>query len=118
MAIWDKATKGITDASKTSAETSNLKKKITYERQRINEIFNEIGRRFYDNRDGDHAAELELCADIDDRKRRIASMEGDLSTIKGIRVCPNCGARFDEKYTFSFCGNCGAKLEVDENADA
>ena len=64
----------------------------------------EIGRLFYENPNGDHKAELELCADIDDRKRRIASMQGDLSSLKGVRICGN------EKYTFGFCGNCGAKL--------
>ncbi|MFR4476732.1 MAG: hypothetical protein ACLT3Y_05635 [Ruminococcus callidus] len=56
----------------------------------------EIGRLFYENPNGDHKAELELCADIDDRKRRIASMQGDLSSLKGVRICGKCGARFDE----------------------
>ena len=37
-------------------------------------------------------------------------MQGDLSTLKGVRICGKCGARFDEKYTFDFCGKCGAKL--------
>ena len=106
MGLFDKVnqvSRSVSESSKSAAETSNLKKKIAYEKT-------EIGRLFYENPNGDHKAELELCADIDDRKRRIASMQGDLSSLKGVRICGKCGARFDEKYTFGFCGNCGAKL--------
>ncbi len=113
MGIFDKVnavSRSATEMSKSAAETSNLKKKIAYEQERIVELMQEIGKTFYENPDGDHKVERELCADIDDRKRRIASMQGDLSSLKGIRICGQCGARFDEKYTFGFCGNCGAKL--------
>ena len=107
MGLFDKVnqmSRSVSESSKNAAETSNLKKKIAYEQERIQEQLQEIGRLFYENPDGDHKAELEVCADIDDRKRRIASMQG-------VRVCSKCGARFDEKYAFAFCGQCGAKLE-------
>ncbi len=113
MGLFDKVnqmSRNVTENSKSAAESSNLKKKIVYEKERIVEIMTEIGRLFYENPYGDHKAELELCADIDDRKRRIASMQGDLSMLKGYRICGQCGARFDDKYTFEFCGKCGAKL--------
>ncbi len=117
MGLFDKmnqVSKSVTETSRSAAETSNLKKKIAYEKERIQEIYLEIGKKFYENPNGAHKEELALCADIDDRKRRILSMQGDLSQLKGIRICKNCGARFDEKYTFSFCGNCGAKLDAEE----
>lgn len=113
MGLFDKvnqASRSISESSKSAAETSNLKRKIAYEKERIDELMHEIGEAFYENPNGDHAKELELCADIDDRKRRIASMQGDMSALKGIRVCSNCGAKFDDKYTFAFCGSCGSKL--------
>ncbi len=113
MGIFDKmnqVSRNVAESSKSAAETSNLKKKIAYEKERIQEVMTEIGRLFYENPNSDHQEELKLCADIDDRKRRIASMQGDLSTLKGVRICGKCGARFDEKYTFDFCGKCGAKL--------
>lgn len=117
MGLFDKMnqmSRSVSESSKSVAESSNLKKKIAYERERIQELLLEIGKAFYENQNGDHQKELELCADIDDRRRRIASMQGDLSSLKGIRVCSKCGAKFDEKYTFGFCGNCGAKLEEAE----
>ncbi len=113
MGLFDKvnhAGRSISENSKSAAESNNLKKKIVYEKERITEVMTEIGRLFYENPNGDHQAELELCADIDDRKRRIASMQGDLSMLRGYRICGKCGARFDDKYTFEFCGKCGAKL--------
>ena len=113
MGLFDKVnqvSRSVTENSKSAAEPSNLKKKIAYAKGRIQEVLTEIGKLFYENQNGDHKAELELCADIDDRRRRIASMQGDLSSLKGIRICGQCGARFDDKYTFGFCGNCGAKL--------
>lgn len=113
MGLFDKVnqvSRNVTETSRSAAETSNLKKKIAYEKDRIQEVMVEIGRLFYENPEGDHAAELELCKDIADRKRRIASMQGDLSMLKGIRICGKCGARFDDKYTFGFCGNCGSPL--------
>lgn len=117
MGLFDKVnqvSRSVTENSRSAAETSNLKKKIAYEKERIQEIYLEIGKKFYENPNGNHAAELTLCEDINDRKRRIASMQGDLSQLKGIRICGKCGARFDEKYTFHFCGNCGAKLTTEE----
>ena len=81
MGLFDKVnqvSRSVSESSKSAAETSNLKKKIAYEKERIQEVMTEIGRLFYENPNGDHKAELELCADIDDRKRRIASMQGDL----------------------------------------
>ncbi len=108
--IFDKlsnASKGVTDMSKSASETSNLKKKIAYEQERIQEVMQEIGRHYYANPNGDYSA---LCADIDDRKRRINSMKNELQSIKGVRVCSKCGTKFDEKYTFEFCGKCGSRL--------
>ncbi len=104
--IFNKLT-GATDMTKTAADTSNLKKKILYEQERIQEVMLEIGKQYYNNPKADLS---NLCNDIDDRKRRIANMKNELHSIKGLRVCSNCGTKFDDKYTFEFCGKCGAKL--------
>ncbi|MGN0592350.1 MAG: zinc ribbon domain-containing protein [Ruminococcus sp.] len=108
--IFDKlsgASKGVSEMSKNASDTNNLKKKIAYEMERIQEVMLEIGKQYYANPNGDYSA---LCADIDDRKRRINSMKEDLHSIKGVRVCSKCGTKFDEKYQFEFCGKCGTRL--------
>ena len=112
--IFDKlsgATKGVSDMSKAASDTGNLKKKIMYEQERIQEVMLEIGKQYYANPKADLT---NLCADIDDRKRRINSMKSELQALKGVRVCSNCGTKFDDKYTFEFCGKCGTKLATEE----
>lgn len=106
----EQASRQVSDASRNASQTNNLKRKIAYERERIDELLRDIGQQFYDKQDGPYETEKNLCREIDDRKRRIGSMQDDLSSLRGIRVCKKCGARFDEKYTFAFCGNCGERL--------
>ena len=63
MGLFDKVnqvSRSVSESSKSAAETSNLKKKIAYEKERIQEVMTEIGRLFYENPNGDHKAELEL----------------------------------------------------------
>ena len=109
------ANRNINEKTKNMSDTSNLKRKIAYEQERIVEIFTEIGRIYY--KTPDNVAELKnLVDDIDTRKRRIKKMSFELQTKKGYKVCPNCQSEVQEK--FSFCGVCGAKLPSgDEDFD-
>ena len=53
MGLFDKVnqmSRSVSESSKNAAETSNLKKKIAYEQERIQEQLSEIGRLFYENR--------------------------------------------------------------------
>ncbi len=109
--IFERASRSVSGMSKNASEVSNLRKKIVYERERIQEVMQEIGELYYQSQEKELAKLKELCADIDDRKRRIESMKSELHQMKGKRVCPGCGMQFDEKYQFAFCGKCGTKLE-------
>lgn len=109
------ANRNINEKTKNMSDTSNLKRKILYEEERILEIFGEIGKIYY--KTPDKTDELkELVDDIDTRKRRIKKMRFELQTKKGFKICPNCQAEVQEK--FMFCGVCGAKLpSCDEDFD-
>ena len=105
--VMDGASRSINEKTKNMSDTSNLKRKILYEEERILEIFQEIGRIYY--KTPDNVQELKLLVDdIDTRKRRIKKMRFELQTKKGFKICPNCQAEVNEK--FMFCGVCGAKL--------
>ncbi len=114
MSVFDKITgvvgdanRSINEKTKNMSDTSNLKRKILYEEERILEIFTEIGKVYY--KTPDKVEELKLLVDdIDTRKRRIKKMRFELQTKKGYKICPNCQAEVQEK--FMFCGACGAKL--------
>lgn len=114
MGIMNKVSdisRGMNEMSKTASETNNLKKKIAYEQERIQEVTLEIGNLYYESGEKELQKLKELCADIDDRKRRIQSMKNDFHQIKGQKYCASCGMKFDEKYQFEFCGKCGKKLK-------
>lgn len=99
---------GVADKAKSISEVNNLKRKMAYEEERIIEIFADIGKSLYENRNQDIKAFQPLCDDIDTRKRRIKKMRLELNEMRGIKLCETCGMEVNEK--FVYCGNCGAKL--------
>lgn len=122
MSIFEKiggaasaASRSVNEATKNMSDTSNLKRKILYEEERILEIFADIGKIYY--KTPEKTDELKaLCDDIDTRKKRIKKMRFELQTKKGYKICPTCQAEVQEK--FQFCGVCGAKLpSCDEDFD-
>ena len=99
---------GVADKAKSISEVGNLKRKIAYEEERIVEIFADIGKSLYENRNQDLSAFAPLCDDMDVRKRRIKRMRLEMNEIRGVKLCETCGTEVDEKY--QYCGVCGAKL--------
>ena len=111
MGIFDKVGETINttaDKAKSISELSNLKKRLQYEEERIEEIFSEIGKKYFEEPIQNKKLLDSLCEDIVTRQKRIKRMNFELNELKGIKVCEHCGTQIDEK--FMFCGVCGAKL--------
>ncbi|HNX63776.1 MAG TPA: zinc ribbon domain-containing protein [Oscillospiraceae bacterium] len=111
MGIFDKVGETINttaDKAKSISELSNLKKRLQYEEERIEEIFSEIGKKYFEEPIQNKKLLDSLCEDIITRQKRIKRMNFELNELKGIKVCEHCGTQIDEK--FMFCGVCGAKL--------
>ena len=111
MGIFDKVGETINttaDKAKSISELSNLKKRLQYEEERIEEIFSEIGKKYFEEPVQNKKLLDSLCEDIITRQKRIKRMNFELNELKGIKVCEHCGTQIDEK--FMFCGVCGAKL--------
>ncbi len=114
MGILDKisgvagdVSRNVNEKTKNMSDTSNLKRKILYEEERIMEIFAEIGKTYY--KTPEKVDEMKaFCDDIETRKRRIKKMKFELQGLKGVRVCPKCQAQVQDQ--FQFCGVCGEKL--------
>lgn len=104
--------RNVNEKTKNISDTSNLKRKIHYEEERIMEIFADIGMAYYKNHECTDEMNT-LCDDIDVRKRRIKKMKFELQGIKGVKICPNCQSQVQEN--FQFCGKCGAKLPTSED---
>lgn len=109
--------KSVNEKTKNMQEMSNLKKKIIYERERIIEIYAQIGEKFYemDPSDTDYSQLRVLCDDIDTRKRRIKKMIFSANNMRGYKICPQCKSEVSGK--FKFCGACGARIPDPEDED-
>ena len=67
------ASRNVNEKTKNMSDTSNLKRKILYEEERIVEIFTDIGKTYY--KTPDKVDELKAyCDDIETRKKRIKKM--------------------------------------------
>lgn len=115
--VVNATSKGVSEKTKNMQELANLKRKIIYEKERIVEIFAEIGEKFYekDPSDTDFSDIRVLCDDINTRKRRIKKMIFSLNNMRGYKICPQCKAEVNGK--FKFCGSCGARIPDPEDDD-
>ncbi|MDE6087585.1 MAG: zinc ribbon domain-containing protein [Oscillospiraceae bacterium] len=118
MGIMDafmNASRGVTEKTKNATEVNNLERKIEYEKERIFEVFADLGKKYYKNPEEDPAVLKEFCDDVDNRRRRILQMRMELNSIRGYKICPKCDAEVNEK--FQFCGVCGARMPEDADEE-
>ena len=115
--VVNATSRSVNEKTKNMQEVANLKKKITYERERIYEVFAEIGEKFYnmDPNNQDFSELRVLCDDVNTRKRRIKKMMFSLHNMRGYKICPQCKAEVNGK--FKFCGSCGARIPEPDEAE-
>ncbi|MCQ2540266.1 MAG: zinc ribbon domain-containing protein [Acetatifactor sp.] len=118
MAFFDGLGKKLTDAgqataqkAKDLAEIAKQNSAISDEEKKINAAYLQIGKmyveKFGETADGDFAA---LIADIALSGAKIAECKQKIQEVKGISICPSCGAEIP--LGNQFCAKCGAKVEV------
>lgn len=115
--VVNATSRGVSEKTKNMQELANLKRKIIYEKERIFEIYAEIGEKFYESDPSrtDFSDLRVLCEDINTRKRRIKKMIFSYNNMKGCKICPQCKAEVNVK--FKFCGSCGARIPEPEDDD-
>lgn len=121
MEFFDKITK---TASKTyqytTERTSKLAKEIklktiiNQDKEKISEIYEEIGKNVYQSyirkEDTEPLQKIEeLCKEIDAYSSEIEANRMELLKLKSLKQCPNCNYEIDLDY--HFCPNCGLKQE-------
>ena len=121
MEFFDKITK---TASKTyqytTERTSKLAKEIklktiiNQDKEKISEIYEEIGKNVYQSyirkEDKEPLQKIEeLCKEIDAYSSEIEANRMELLKLKSLKQCPNCNYEIDLDY--HFCPNCGLKQE-------
>lgn len=120
MQFFSKITETISDTSKVVAQKAKdisdltrLNSQISTEENRINAAFLAIGRRYFEENAGEVSEEyISDFSAINDARAKIRSYQDQISIIKGICTCQNCGTEVSNEAVF--CSTCGAKLEKPE----
>ena len=120
MQFFSKITETISDTSKVVAQKAKdisdltrLNSQISTEENRINAAFLAIGRRYFEENAGEVSEEyISDFSAINDARAKIRSYQDQISIIKGICTCQNCGAEVSNEAVF--CSACGTKVEKPE----
>lgn len=101
--------KGMADKAKSISDLNKIRKQIFDEEEKVKGIYAEIGKKYFaevgDNPDPKYS---KLFADANFYNGIITNLKQQFNTMKGVKVCENCGAEVN--VNFAFCGLCGAKL--------
>ncbi len=119
--FFDKVSEAITatgktvgDKTKQGTDIVKLSYKLSTEQKNLTDIFTEIGKAYYEeNKDAPQSEALvQLVAEATVKNAEIEGIKEQIRQIKGVTVCPNCGA--DVPLEYDFCGKCGTKIEKPE----
>lgn len=104
------AGQGVAKHTKNFTEVTRLNGAIAGQERQAAELLRELGRMCYDrNRDNPDCAYAEVVEKIRVVYAQIAQYKTQIQQIKGIRVCPECGAEVTPES--EFCSGCGARLD-------
>ena len=109
--------KVVADKAKEMADVTRLKVQISSEESKIKEAYLQIGRLFC-NRDMGEVPEefIPYVQIVANSKAQIENLKGQISDVKGIKICPECGA--ENPLDATFCSACGSKVESTVKTEA
>ncbi len=124
MDFFDKLGKKASEAYKLTADKTGkiakeakLRMKISDLKSQINDIYEEIGKKVYENHVREEKEDLnksleEECIRIDVLSDEIEDKLKQCLDLKDKKQCPNCYKEIDKN--MKFCPECGAKQEDEE----
>ena len=105
--------KNVGDKAKAKSDEVKLLYKVGTEKKALDIIYTEIGKAYYEeSKDAPSESLAALISEATIKIEEIKSLEDQIRAIKGVYVCPNCGA--DIPLEYDFCGKCGTKAERPE----
>lgn len=118
MGFLDSLGKTLSEVGQTTlkkgAEVANTAKyslMISDEERKIEKVYQEIGKKYYELHALDYEAEYsEMIAAIEDGKEKIAEYQEKIKEIKGYTKCYNCQG--DVPAGVNFCPCCGAAQDA------
>lgn len=116
MAFLDDLSKNISESSQLSADTMLLNKLIKDEESRIDSIYRELGKAYYEKHLLDCEVDfLNFITEIKNSCKKIDDYNQQIITLNNMVACPNC-ANLVPKGT-AFCTKCGTRVEPIVAAD-
>lgn len=110
------AGQGVARHTRNFTEVTRLNGAITEQQRQADALLRELGQACYDRHQND--PDYEYAAQIEGIRAayaQIAQNQARIRQIKGVRVCPQCGAEVGPES--AFCGGCGAKVEPEEHEE-
>ena len=109
LSIIEKAQESV----KGGTEAVKLNSQISNEEKIIDKAYQEIGKKYVQL----HGAEkeeafAELLGTIEQAKQNIANYRKQIQILKGVRLCPKCGAEVPSGS--AFCNNCGNPMPKED----
>ena len=110
--------KNTTEKTNKMAREMKLKSYINENKNRINEVYTEIGKKIYEKFNEGDLSNIEALIKpeldrIEEYARKIENMNSEIRAIKNIKLCKVCAAEID--LNAKFCSKCGAE-QVEEEA--
>lgn len=118
MTFFDDLGKKLTQAgqdvaqqTKIFAETTRLNSCISDEEKQIESLYRQIGKQYFEeNKDNASASYRDLILNIRDAQDRIAQYGEQVRQVRGVKLCPSCGA--EVAIQSAFCNVCGVNIPV------
>ena len=107
-----KFTKDIGNKAQEITDTAKLNSKINDANSTIKNTYTAIGEAYYKMHKDDENIEMEEQFQIiRDALETVDECRRQIQKIKGVRICPNCGAEVTKGAVF--CQSCGTKVPVE-----
>lgn len=103
-----------TEKTSKIAKIAKLKSLMNEDKQKIDDLYNEIGKEVYENHVREEKVDIvskieEVCKEIDAYADEIELTRKELLKLKDLKQCKKCS--YEMELDFKFCPSCGAKQE-------
>lgn len=101
-----------TEKTSKIAKIAKLKSLMNEDKQKIDDLYNEIGKEVYENHVREEKIDIvskieEVCKEIDAYADEIELTRKELLRLKDLKQCKKCS--YEMELDFKFCPSCGAE---------